>query len=167
MHIMVCQVSSILIQVRRLAHVNDSFLAKQCAVLTTLLKFILTSFLKTVKASFLSVRIKVVHSLLAKGTVGVRAHCILGTANERWSPSLPYPSLIRKKYPFTASLTKKYFLVVELRSKDLNSGLTGDFLHHNQAALTREGENFTYINFNFFDSFELAHTKVGKKSFRN
>ena len=52
--------------------------------------------------------------------------------------SLPYPSLIRKRYPFTAGLTES-FPVIACRSPASNSQLYGDskfFLHYNQATLT-------------------------------
>ena len=53
------------------------------------------------------------HSLVAVAAVAVRVHHVLGTAYERGSPSLSfccfYPSLIRKRYPFTAGSTDEAF----------------------------------------------------------
>ena len=40
------------------------------------------------------IKVKVSHSLIAVGAVGVRVHCILGTADERRSPSLSFRCLI-------------------------------------------------------------------------
>ena len=58
-------------------------------------------------------KVKVSHSLLAIGAVGVRVPLYLG--HSWWKAelipllSLPYPSLIRKRYPFTAGLTERVF----------------------------------------------------------
>ena len=41
----------------------------------------------------LKVKVKFSHSLIAVGAVGVESHCILGTADERRSPSLTFRSL--------------------------------------------------------------------------
>ena len=58
------------------------------------------------------VKVKVSHSLLAVGAVGVSqtvswAQLMKGGAHP--SLLLPYPSLIRKRYPFTAGLTETVF----------------------------------------------------------
>ena len=39
-------------------------------------------------------KVKVSHSLIAVGAVGVESHCILGTVDERRSPSLSFRCLI-------------------------------------------------------------------------
>lgn len=48
--------------------------------------------------------------------------------------SLPYPSMIRKRCPFTAGSTES-FPVVGWRSLGSSYWLFGDFLHHNRDAL--------------------------------
>ena len=59
-------------------------------------------------ACFLKVKVKNSHSLVVVGAVGVRGLLILGTASDSLL-SLPSPSLIRKRYEFTAGLTEKGF----------------------------------------------------------
>ena len=58
-------------------------------------------------------KVKVSHSLIAVGAVGVRVPLYLGHSWWKAEPipllSLPYPSLIRKRYPFSAGLTKRVF----------------------------------------------------------
>ena len=62
--------------------------------------------------------LKLVHEnkvKVAVGAMGLESHCIMGTAKKKKKAepipflSLPYFSLIRKSYPFTAGLTKKVF----------------------------------------------------------
>ena len=81
------------------------------------------------------VKVKVSHIRIAVGAVGLESHCILGSADERPSASLsfslPYPSLIRKRYPFTIGLSERVF-----QSPSLELTLDSDFLHHDRAALT-------------------------------
>ena len=59
------------------------------------------------------VKVKVSHSLIAVGPVGVRDTLYLGHSWWKAEPiprlSLPYPSLIRKRYPFSAGLTERVF----------------------------------------------------------
>ena len=59
------------------------------------------------------VKVKVSHSLIAVGAVGVRVPLYLGHSWWKAEPipllSLPYPSLIRKRYPFSAGLTERVF----------------------------------------------------------
>ena len=58
-------------------------------------------------------KVKVSHSLIAVGAVGVRVPLYLGHSWWKAEPipllSLPYPSLIRKRYPFSAGLTERVF----------------------------------------------------------
>ena len=70
---------------------------------------------------------KVSHSL-SVGAVGLESHCILGTTNERRSPSL-----ILKRYCW---VDRDSFPVVVWRSKASSTRPSGNFLHHNRAALT-------------------------------
>ena len=63
--------------------------------------------------SKVKVKVKVSHSLIAVGAVGVRVPLYLGHSWWKAEPipllSLPYPSLIRKRYPFSAGLTERVF----------------------------------------------------------
>ena len=58
-------------------------------------------------------KVKVSHSLIAVGGVGVRVPLYLGHSWWKAEPipllSLSYPSLIRKRYPFSAGLTDRVF----------------------------------------------------------
>ena len=68
---------------------------------------------KTPNKPHLRVKVKVSHSLIAVGAVGLESHRIKGTAKERRSQSRSFRclifSLIQKSYPFTAGLTEKVF----------------------------------------------------------
>ena len=59
------------------------------------------------------VKVKVSHSPIAVGAVGARVPLYLGHSWWKVEPilllSLPYPSLIQKRYPFTAGLTERVF----------------------------------------------------------
>ena len=58
-------------------------------------------------------KVKVFHSLIAVGAVVVSVPLYLGHSWWKAEPipllSLPYPSLIRKRYPFTAGLIERVF----------------------------------------------------------
>ena len=41
-----------------------------------------------------NIKVKVSHSLIAVGAVGLETHCILSTADERWNRSLSFRCLI-------------------------------------------------------------------------
>ena len=69
--------------------------------------------------------------IIAWGHWGFESHCILGTADERRSPSL-----IRKKVPIYCWVDRESFPVVAWRSPASNSRPYCDFLHHYLAALT-------------------------------
>ena len=79
------------------------------------------------------------HSLIAVGAVGVRVPLYLGHSWWKAEPipllSLPYPSLIRKRYPFSAGLTERVFSR-RMAQPSLELTRYGDFLHHSRAALT-------------------------------
>ena len=59
------------------------------------------------------VNVKVSHSLIAVGAVGIRVPLYLGHSLWKAEPiallSLAYPSLIRKRYPFTPGLIERVF----------------------------------------------------------
>ena len=44
------------------------------------------------------IKVKVSHNLVAVGAVGLESHCILGTADERRSPSLSFHCLILPEF---------------------------------------------------------------------
>ena len=58
-------------------------------------------------------KVKVTHSILAEGAVGVRVPLYLWHSSRKAETIplllLPYPSLIQKRYPFTAGLTERVF----------------------------------------------------------
>ena len=80
-------------------------------------------------------KVKVSHSLIAVGAVGVRVPLYLGHSWWKAEPipllSLPYPSLIRKRYPFSAEFSSR-----RMAQPSLELTRYGDFLHHSRAALT-------------------------------
>ena len=75
---------------------------------------------------------KVSHSLIAIGAVGVRVPLYVGHSWWKVEPipllSLPYPSLMRKRYPFTAGLTE--FSSRRMARPSLELMRYGNFLHH-------------------------------------
>ena len=82
--------------------------------------------------------VKVSHSLIPVGAVEIRVPLYLGHIWRKAEPSpllsLPYPSLIRNRYPFTAGLTE--FPGRRMAKPSLELTLHRDFLLHNPAALT-------------------------------
>ena len=46
------------------------------------------------QSNMAKVKVKVSHGLIAVGAVGLESHCILGTADERQSPSLSFRCLV-------------------------------------------------------------------------
>ena len=78
------------------------------------------------------------HSLIAVGAVGLESHCILGTADERRSPSLSFRCLIlpnSKKVPFSAGLTERVFQSPHGAAEPRTHAIRR-LLHHSRAALT-------------------------------
>ena len=83
------------------------------ALITGRGKLKLWKYAKQSKIMKSKVKVKVSHSLIAVGAVGVRVPLYLG--HSWWKAehipflSLPYPSLIRKRYPLSAGLTERVF----------------------------------------------------------
>ena len=87
-------------------------------------------------------KVKVSHSLIAVGAVGVRVPLYFGHSWGKAEPipllSLPYPSLIWKRNQFTARVDRDTFSSRHMSKPSLELTPKGDFLHHIQAALTAQ-----------------------------
>ena len=92
---------------------------------------------------------KVSHSLVAVGAVGLEIHCILGTAYERRSPPVSFRSPIRHSYTFTAGLNEK-FQIVGWPYPGLISRPSGDLLYHNRVALTTRSRRVSIKSHKFY-----------------
>ena len=64
-----------------------------CTLCTATLTKVLSAHQATSYSTIKGKKVKVSHSLIAVGAVGVESPCILGTADERWSPSLSFRCL--------------------------------------------------------------------------
>ena len=97
--------------------------------------------MKTVRLWRYNVNVKVSNSLIAVGAVEVRVPLYLGLSKWNAEPSLsfncPFPSLIQKRYPFTAGLTKRVSSL-QMAKPNLELKTSSDFLRHNEAALTTQ-----------------------------
>ena len=84
--------------------------------------------------------VKVSHSLTGIGAMGLKAHSILGTTDERLGghpfpfAALSLPAL--KQVPIYCWVDRKCFPVIGWESQGLISLPSSDFLHHTQITLT-------------------------------